>query len=372
MSARLRVCLFDLFEGEGHRYYTAPLAHALAAREELEVSLVLHASQPAEHYPAGIERLSLAAPTGLRGAQLARFVAQPWMLARLAGFLSRRRPHILHQVFFHPWFLALAPLLSRVTTLVTTLHDVTLHPGEESWVNRSCHAMTRRASRLVVVHGDRLAAEAAGLYSELEGRMTAIPHGHFEALRLREPGAPVCFEPQTFLFFGRMVAYKGLGVALAAFAELRIDYPDARLVVAGAGEEELERHRGELSGAGVELLPRRIDDAELEALMGRCCAVLVPYLQASGSGVVATAAAYERPCLASRLPGLEDMIEHGRTGWLAPASDARALTALMARAIQQPEALQAMGRAARRHAREAWSWELIAAHLSAAYRASSS
>ena len=36
------------------------------------------------------------------------------------------------------------------------------------------------------------------------------------------------------------------------------------------------------------------------------------------------------------------------------------------------EALQAMGRAARRHAREAWSWELIAARLSAAYRASSS
>ncbi len=66
--------------------------------------------------------------------------------------------------------------------------------------------------------------------------------------------------------------------------------------------------------------------------MSRCSIVALPYISATQSGVVALAQAFDRPVIATRVGGLEEMVLHGRTGILVrpgdPVAFARALRGL--------------------------------------------
>jgi glycosyltransferase involved in cell wall biosynthesis len=56
----------------------------------------------------------------------------------------------------------------------------------------------------------------------------------------------------------------------------------------------------------------------------------LPYLTATGSGVVALAYHYRKPVLASKIGGLEDVVVQGRTGWLVTPGSASALADALA------------------------------------------
>lgn len=357
----LRVLLIDLFEGPGHRYYSGQLARALAQHPELTVGALIHREQDPAAFPDPIARFAIDAPTGLRG-QAGRALRQPIELARLGRAVRRFRPDIIHSIFFHPWFALLAPLLRR--PFGVTLHDVTTHPGEEGLVTSLARWGALRHGDFFFVHGETLLAEARALLPARRADLFSVAHGHFNALCPAPRPAP---EAPVFLFFGRLLPYKGLGLALEAFSGLAAS--GARLIVAGAGRiSEAEAEAIEALGSSVELIHRRVSDDELEALMGRSLAVLVPYLHASGSGVVATAAAFARGVIASRLGGLIDMVAADETGVLFEAGSAEGLRQAMAGAIADPKRFRALGLRARARAEEAWGWEAIAEAHRAVYR----
>jgi glycosyltransferase involved in cell wall biosynthesis len=110
----------------------------------------------------------------------------------------------------------------------------------------------------------------------------------------------------------------------------------------------------------VEILPGHVSDADTAELFARADAVVLPYRTVSGSGVVPLACRYGRAVIASDLPGLASTIEHGRTGWLFPAADARSLSTIIASLDRQQTT------AAGRHAMEFWrtlTWERFASRI---------
>jgi glycosyltransferase involved in cell wall biosynthesis len=63
---------------------------------------------------------------------------------------------------------------------------------------------------------------------------------------------------------------------------------------------------------------------------------------------VLEAQASGKPVIGSHIGGIPELIDEGRTGWLFPAGDMRALAALLGSVRSAPDAsLEAMGRAAR-------------------------
>jgi len=84
---------------------------------------------------------------------------------------------------------------------------------------------------------------------------------------------------------------------------------------------------------------------------------------------VLTAYAFGRPVLASRVGGLPEYIDEGRTGWLVPPGDVSALAAALVQAVT---ALRSDGDAYRQAiaARSAadLNWETIAAQTLDIYR----
>ena len=123
------------------------------------------------------------------------------------------------------------------------------------------------------------------------------------------------------------------------------------------------------NGGHFEFIPDYIPNARLASLFQQSGLVVCPYTDATQSGVVLTAYAFGRPVLASRVGGLPEYIDEGRTGWLVPPGDVSSLAAALVQAVT---ALRSDGDAYRQAiaARSAadLNWETIAAQTLDIYR----
>jgi starch synthase len=362
----LRILLVDLWQGPGHALYTSGLANALAARGDLEVALLHNAQQDVSLFAPEVRRVAADAPLGIAGAQLGRVLRQPAEVRRALRQVRALAPHAVHLVFSHPWFTAAAPWLSRRVPLLATLHELVPHAGERTLRSYLGIRAAVRHAAAVFVHGESVAEEARRRYPGQAHRFVPIRHGHFAAANEGwfDAAAP---EPATFLVFGRLLAYKGPDVALAAFERVAARHPDARLVLAGSGP--LGRHAPAIARLAprVEVVNRFVAPRELGELMSRALAVLLPYREAAGSGVLVTAYAFGRPVIASRLPGLVDHVVEGGTGLLVEPGDPASLAAAMESALAEPGRLREMGARGRRWAREELDWSRPAAVCAETY-----
>lgn len=132
------------------------------------------------------------------------------------------------------------------------------------------------------------------------------------------------------LFFGFIRPYKGLDILLEAM-QLLAD-PEIHLTIAGEswGDESAISRATQLSGINVEAHLEYIDNRRAAAFFERADVVVLPYLSATGSGVVTLAYHYRKAVLASKVGGLEDAVIPGRTGWLVPPGSAQALADALA------------------------------------------
>ncbi len=135
-------------------------------------------------------------------------------------------------------------------------------------------------------------------------------------------------------FIGRAERRKGLGVLLAAFAQLRRRRPDASLVIAGASRRQvLDTLRAGLGTpvdlTGVDPLGW-VDDDEKVRQLGQAEVVCAPSLTAESFGIVlAEAMAAGVPVVASDLPGYRAVLQDGDAGVLVPPDQPGVLAAAL-------------------------------------------
>lgn len=115
-----------------------------------------------------------------------------------------------------------------------------------------------------------------------------------------------------YLFFGRIDKYKGIGHLLKAYRSL--SEKPLPLVIAGSGQLTEGEMRTASEIPELVLINRFIEDAELPWLFGNSSVVVLPYIEASQSGVLAMAYHYGKPVIVSNLPGLTEFVDDGKTG----------------------------------------------------------
>lgn len=114
------------------------------------------------------------------------------------------------------------------------------------------------------------------------------------------------------LFFGRIDKYKGIGNLLRVYRQVaKTALP---LVIAGSGKLSPEELRLQQEADNVVLINRYIGDGEMKWLVANSAAVVLPYIEATQSGVIPIAYAYGKPVLVSDLPGLTQFVEDRKTG----------------------------------------------------------
>ncbi|WP_371667880.1 glycogen synthase [Streptomyces sp. NBC_00289] len=169
------------------------------------------------------------------------------------------------------------------------------------------------------------------------------------------------------LFVGRITRQKGVPHLLRAVRDID---PAAQVVLcAGAPDtpeidqefrdlfEELSRHR-----AGVHWIPQMLPRPEVIQLLTHAAAFVCPSVYEPLGIVNLEAMACGTPVVASRVGGIPEVVDDGRTGLLVPVDDdfeaglARALDSV----IGDPEGARRMGEAGRERAVGEFGWDAVA------------
>lgn len=149
-------------------------------------------------------------------------------------------------------------------------------------------------------------------------------------------------------YVGRVTRIKGIKELSGAWALLRDRFPELRLMLVGP-VDKLNPIDPEAM-ARLEQDPRVLFTGNVDHPVPLFRAMDMMVLPSYHEGLPATileAAAMERPCVASRIPGNVDAIADGETGLLVPVHDEPALAEALARYIEDPALRQAHGVAGR-------------------------
>ncbi len=78
-------------------------------------------------------------------------------------------------------------------------------------------------------------------------------------------------------------------------------------------------------GRYVRIVNRYVPNEEVEDYFAAADLLVLPYVTASQSGVLQIARSFDLPAVATRVGGLPDQLSDGKTGFLVPPRDSRAL-----------------------------------------------
>jgi len=163
-----------------------------------------------------------------------------------------------------------------------------------------------------------------------------------------------------FLTVGRLAAgerYKGHDELLAAMPRLLAAAPDARLVVAGDGDDRprLEAKAAALGLEGRTLFAGFVSEATLAELYRRSAAFVMPS-RGEGFGLVYLEAMRAgKACVAARGSAAEEVVADGETGLLVDPASPAELAASLARLLAEPALGARLGEAGERRWRREFS-----------------
>jgi glycosyltransferase involved in cell wall biosynthesis len=326
--------------------YTADLANRMAGAGH-DVHLVTTRHAPRDRYGPGVAIHASVATTD-SGFSTEAIRHAPSIVRGSLSAIRHVDPDLVHFTGPYLWNPLLLGALRRAgLPTVHSLHD--LHPHAGTTYGRLLYlwnGWVRRATGHLLVHGWRYREEllAAGVEPTRVTctRLTHLFVGHDRQQDLEKSSPAVRYEPWALLI-GRLEAYKGLDVLVEAARLLEL--PDAGVVIAGPGRLE-GLVRGEIP-AGVEIRDHLVGDDEAVDLFRRCGLVVLPYVEASQSALVAAAYFFRKPVIVTRAGALPEYVVDGETGWVIPRGDPQALAAALESALRDLDRLARMGRAGR-------------------------
>jgi glycosyltransferase involved in cell wall biosynthesis len=183
--------------------------------------------------------------------------------------------------------------------------------------------------------------------------------------RYRIPGRYV-------LFVGRLASNKGLVELLPAFAPLAREDPEAHLVLVGedGGMRATVEHR--VRGLGLEdrvhLLGHVADEALLAAAYRDAALTVLPSEYEAFGLVLLESLAQGTPVVASRVGGIPEFIEDGRSGLLVPPGEVAPLAEALRRLWSDSSLARRLGHHGRTEVVPRYTWDRVVDRLEVVYR----
>src|SRR5262245_1179399 len=302
-----------------------------------------------------------------------RFFSTHWFVSWYRWFLLRhyaRNPFdVLHcHGIYPPGYLAALTRHRLPVPLVITSHggDVSPHSVRlaKPVVRRRQIQALEAADALIAI--SRFTREGFLRLCPNPWRIVHIPNGVDLAPFATRAARPASLDPaiqpgRYAAFLGRLKARKGVDLLLEAIASVP-PRGAVQLVVIGDGEERpaLEAMQTRLNLANrVRFVGRQAGDSKTYLLQNALFAVVPSRLSEAFPLVVLEHFAAGLPVIATRIPGLADVVEPGRTGALVAEDSVGELAAQMREMFADPAAARRMGQDARSVA-QAYDWPIMA------------
>jgi glycosyltransferase involved in cell wall biosynthesis len=327
-----------------------------------------------------VEKGRLAAAVEARGI---RVVELGWNLnskmstllvaVRLASLLRRERIDLVQTFFYRPEILAaLAGVLARTPVIVATQYDMLGPEGKlatlllrrsssiVTHVIANCEACKTHRWKLTGRRPDSISVIYIGLTQE-ELRLGVFPEQTCIAQGYFEKGPVVTYA-------GRLYHLKGPDIFLRAAASLSRRNPHVRFLLLGDGpmRPELSSLSKELGIVDLVSMPGEI--RPLGYIFSKSSAFVCSSRSEGLPSVVLEAMASGVPVVASRVGGVEELIQHGVDGFLFESEDWERLALLVETVLSNRELGSEMGRRAREKACRQFRFEQTVSNIEDVYR----
>lgn len=340
--------------------YSVRLASAIAQCADVLLLLPKHDSAPYMHLMRGSVEIHLFHKPRLRQA-----LQHTRLAIRLVRLVKDFKPDVIHLQSGHPWFSLVLPMLGD-TPIVVTVHDPSRHLGENSrgivdWaLDRACYQAQQR-----IVHAPQMKDLLVQRFRVRSETVHVVPHiliGDDSIL------LDTCEDENSILFFGRIWEYKGLEYLIKAEPLITARFPEAKIVIAGKGEDfshyrEMMVHRDRFI-----VHNEYVSDLKRAELFRRASIVVLPYVEASQSGVIPIACRFGKAVVATNVGGLPAMVDNGYSGYLVPPRDSEALAKAIILLLENKEMRLQFGENGRRKVNTECAPEVVAEKTLAVYR----
>jgi glycosyltransferase involved in cell wall biosynthesis len=235
---------------------------------------------------------------------------------------------------------------------------------------------TMRAQDIVICHTQnekRLLSE----YEIPEDRIRIIPAGvdfsKFEYIPSPEPFREQ-FEisGRMVLYAGRLASNKGLSYLMDAIPQILSEYNDTTFVFIGEDEGQkthLESRAQELGIRDKIIFTGHLTDERIFLSAFSACDVFVLPSEYEAFGLVLVeAAACEKPTVATRVGGVPEVVEDGKTGLLVDYGDSTQLASAIIDLLGDEKKRKDMGRAGRERVKENFTWPKVVDKLEGVYK----
>jgi glycosyltransferase involved in cell wall biosynthesis len=244
--------------------------------------------------------------------------------------------------YWAPAFASIAGLVRRFTAtrVIFICHNV--FPHERSAIDRALIRLALTQGQFFIVQSDKDLNDLKRLLPGAQVRRTV--HPIYEALALggtmtaEEAKRELRLKGNVLLFFGFVREYKGLKVLLRAMPQV-MDRIDTHLLVIGEFWDDKSPYLKLIEELGiaqaVTIVDRYIPNEELGLYFSAADVVVLPYVDATQSGVTQLAYGFEKPVITTLVGGIPEVVKDGETGLIVPPQDSEALGEAIVRYFEE-------------------------------------
>ena len=300
------------------------------------------------------------------GGSIARITLSFWLQPRIKAMLNQENFDIVH--CHEPLTPLLPPLVLEAARCprLGTFHACHEQPRGYGLTRRVLQRWFQRLDGLIAV-----SIPARDFISQhFPGDYEIIPNG-VDLEQYRPDTLPLAeFQDGklNILFVGRLEKRKGVDYLLRAFAQLKGEGRQVRLIIVGPGTrlrkgyEKIAREIGDVVFAGY------VPNPDLPRYYASAHVFCAPATGEESFGMVLLEAmAMGRPVVATAILGFSQLVSPGEDGLLVPPRDETALASALRELLDSPALARKMGEKGREKAK-GYSWDLVAGRVLAFYR----
>lgn len=252
-----------------------------------------------------------------------------WILKLISIF----KHYGIRRIFWpmmHPWTLYTS-MFTRNLKPICVIHDVKPHKGDSFIHSLNNKAVMNISYRVIVL----TRAGLNGITNTMYMKKTRIARlGLLNACR--EKSSSETCRKKEILFFGRIEPYKNIGLLLDIYERVHKTDGSIKMTIAGYGDMSLWKDRI-AACKGLRVINRWIENDELCGLFGNAALTLLPYSEASQSGIIPISYEFNTPVIASKCGGIPEQIENGKTGFVINTDDIDAYSRICTEVLNNSE-----------------------------------
>lgn len=294
--------------------------------------------------------------------QFVKKTINPFVFLKMRKKVINFHPDIVLSTMIHPWHNIIFRLLKKKVVRIKIIHDTKPHIGENSIFYKLLNYCDIHTADKWVTLTKKAKNDLLSLGLPNDG-ICVIPHAHFgyysKSLLFTEANSNLNYR---IAFFGRICKYKGVDLLIKSFYDVIEVLPNLKLRIAGHGEFTEDMMNMIRKNNNIELINRWIEDDEIAGLLKDVDIVVLPYIEASQSGVIPLAFSLKKPVIATNVGGLPEQVPI-ECGLIIPSNDIDVLSSSIIDLYKHPLLIKQMGEAGYKYARKSLNWTLSAKSL---------